>query len=78
MIADQIRRPRSDFVGRSLARIRELERQVMQIAPREVPDISVQSGGFPSSPRQFQQVYRPDLIPPGWYEWNGLAWVLVV
>lgn len=74
---DRIRRPRNDFSGRVLVRLRELERVVGQVAPREASDLTVSSTGFPGNPRLHQQVFRTDLSPSGWYSWDGENWSLV-
>lgn len=77
-IDDLVRRAQSSFVAQTRGRIHELERQIAQIAPREVTLPYGIAGGFPASPTIGQQAYRPDLLPPGWYEWNGTAWVHLV
>lgn len=58
-------------------RLEEAERQLDQVVPREAAVVTVLTGAFPANPYVNQLVYRSDLIPAGWYQWNGLTWVVV-
>lgn len=70
-----VRRLSVDFVGRSGRRLQELERNVHQIAVRESTDISIGNGVFPATPRNSQLVWRSDLAPAGWYQYDAVGGV---
>ena len=69
--AQIVRRLSVDHVGRTGRRLQQLERDMHQIAVREVPDIRVGSNTFPATPRQGQLVWRSDLSPAGWYQYDA-------